>query len=169
MYNYAPLISPAVSPFLPERINVVSAGDEIAVSELYLRGGIPHIALTHLLWDMRIHFKIRWVSRQNTRIIALLEVIEGTFGRPEHPAQVFVYVPSKRRVSLVPNAEFTRALQVVCSDIMSRQHYNSTIARQRFMDDIKFAFGRIVEPPAVKKESTYTQLLTDFMQAIRAT
>ncbi len=151
-HRYSPL-SAAVSPTLPDHINNIQPGDEIRVSGVYVGNGIPHIVLSHPLWEFRTPFLVRWVLRKEVGCIALLEVIETTKSANAEPRQIFVQVKNKNTVMLVSQPDFLRVLQVMCSDIIRRQHLYGLMMRKRFIDDVIFAFGQfntdaqVVSPP----------------------
>ncbi|MBS1957724.1 MAG: hypothetical protein JST89_26295 [Cyanobacteria bacterium SZAS-4] len=140
--SYSPLSS-AVSCEFPERLAAVTSEHEITVCETYLRAGIPYVVLSHLLWDFRVHFAVRWMVREvNAPAIALLEVVDGNHGLPP---QVFVHVTGPMCVKLVPHAQFNRMVEKVFRSIVTAQHLSRLATNQKLVSDVRRSIGLPIE------------------------
>lgn len=141
MPHYISPLSSSASPTLPERLSAVTPQHDITVAETYLRNGIPHIVLSHLLWDFRIHFAVRWMSREVNQLpVALLEIVGGVYDGNQVP-QIFVYVTGRKSVSLVPEPLFNRMVHNVFRTITSNQSVSRIAANQKLVNDVRNTFG----------------------------
>jgi hypothetical protein len=131
--TYSPLSS-AVSCEFPERLAAVTSEHDITVCETYLRGGVPHVVLSHLFWDFRVHFAVRWMIREiNAPPVALLEVVDWNYAH--QLPQVFVYVTGNMSLSLVEPAQFNRMIEKVFRSIVTAQHLGRLAMSQKLISD----------------------------------
>lgn len=136
--SYSPLSS-AVAVEFPERLSAVTSEHDITVCETYLRAGVPYVVLSHLLWDFRVQFAVRWMLREvNAPAIALLEVVDGNHGLLP---QVFVHVTGPMSVKLVPHAEFNRMVEKVFRSIVTAQHLSRLATTQKLVSDVRRTIG----------------------------
>jgi len=141
--SYSPLSS-AVAPEFPERLAAVTAEHELTVCETYLRGGVPHVVLSHLFWDFRVHFVVRWMIREvNAPPVALLEVVDWDNSQPL--PQVFVYVTGQMSLALVEQSNFNRMVEKVFRSIVTAQHLSRLATSQKLISDVRKTIGLPVE------------------------
>lgn len=102
------------------------------------------MVLSHLFWDFRVHFAVRWMIREvNAPAVALLEVVDWNSGY--QLPQVFVCVTGHTSVTLVEKSQFNRMVEKVFRSIVTAQHLSRLATSQKLISDVRKTIGLPIE------------------------